>query len=77
MKFHNDTLIYIYIYIEFQLKMTTVQFIKITTSQCTQIFPDRFKILKENLNYFNINLNVVILDSKLKPYVLGFILFII
>ena len=55
--------------------MASIQFIKITTSQCTQIIPNKFKILKENS--FDINSNTVILYSKLKPCVLGFIIFII
>ena len=36
--------------------MMSVQFIKITTSQCTQIISDRFMILKENLKLFQYQL---------------------
>ena len=36
--------------------MTSVQCIKITASQYTQIIPNRFKILKENLTIFQYKL---------------------
>ena len=38
--------------------MASVQFIKITTNQCTQIIPNRFKILKENLKLFQYQLKL-------------------